>query len=274
MIIGYGSDFHTEIKGQSPLELHQDVDVLILAGDIGSGIDGLQFALDHLKARCKHLIYVLGNHEHYQFLYEAVVKANKDLATTVPNVHVLERDTVIIDGITFIGATLWTDFELPPHSQQINMAVGTQSLFDYRCVWVTEGNAPGIITAEWMLNQNQLSKQYIFDELEKHGRENCIVITHHGPAMASVHPKYITSNINASFNSPWDELVAEKGPRIWVHGHVHDPFDYTLGQTRVLVNPRGYPNERGDEYEFGIVDVSLVAHKVASCSVNETKQED
>lgn len=273
MIVAYGSDFHVEVSGQKPITLDQEVDVLILAGDIGSGIDGLRFALAELKSKCKHLIYVLGNHEHYTYLYESVVKANKELAATVPNVHVLERDTVEIDGIQFIGATLWTDFELPPLTKDLNMAVGSQSLYDHRCIWVMEEDGPGIITADWMIDQNQQSKKYIFDQLAEHGRENSVVITHHGPAEASVHPKYIGSNINASFNSPWDELIRTEGPRMWFHGHVHDPFDYVLGETRVMVNPRGYPNERKTPFKFEIVGVSLIEQESELRSINETNTE-
>src|SRR5688572_7280254 len=77
-----------------------------------------------------------------------------------------------------------------------------------------------------------------------------VVVTHHAPSARSIHPKYVSAGpINHAFASDLDYLVEGSGAAIWVHGHVHDPFSYMIGNTRVLCNPRGYPSEAGNGFD-------------------------
>jgi len=70
-----------------------------------------------------------------------------------------------------------------------------------------------------------------------------VVVTHHAPAAASIAPRFVGKPLNAAFASRLDDLIENGRPSLWVHGHTHSSFDYRLGQTRVLCNPRGYPGE-------------------------------
>ncbi len=99
------SDLHTEFADFSPPGT--DADVVVLAGDIGVGVGGIEWA----ARRCPKVpvIYVPGNHE----FYDHDIGLTDELKATVPaNIHVLNNDTLELDGVRFIGSTLWTDFKL------------------------------------------------------------------------------------------------------------------------------------------------------------------
>ena len=86
------------------------------------------------------------------------------------------------------------------------------------------------------------SKEYIFDSIKFHRAEGrkTVVVTHMGPSLKSVPKRFFGNQLNGAYVSNLDEEVIATEPDIWIHGHTHDSFDYMLGETRVMVNPRGY----------------------------------
>lgn len=98
------SDVHLET---GPYEFPQglEFDILVAAGDIGP----VEQAVPWLAALGKPVVYVMGNHEHYDRAFTETVTVAKTLAAGT-QVHVLEREVVVIQGVRFLGATLWTSF--------------------------------------------------------------------------------------------------------------------------------------------------------------------
>jgi predicted phosphodiesterase len=78
---------------------------------------------------------------------------------------------------------------------------------------------------------------------------DCVVVTHHAPSLQSIHSKYKRADLvslNGAFVSDYDQLITDEltKVKVWCHGHTHDAFDYSVGATRVVCNPVGYPSER------------------------------
>ncbi len=208
----------------------EETDVIVLAGDI-TNFPG-RFALHHELTRVeKPIIYVPGNHEYYGTSdVRLVVPELKELYRGT-NVHVLDRDAVTIGDVTFIGATLWSDLSNP-----LNARVVYNYLNDFR----VHG-----LTLDWYQNQHVESRTYIQKALKVfygNGKKR-VVVTHHGCHPGSTHPRYEGHPANAGFITDLSEIILAEQPELWIHGHVHDPFDYMVEDTRIIVNPKGYPGE-------------------------------
>lgn len=229
------SDLHLEFAA---FDLRiQDADVLILAGDTDLGSRGIAWVMANV--RDIPVLYVLGNHEYYGHSLPKLVTELRE-ATQGSNISILENDKVIIDDVEFLGCTLWTDFRLFGEDPKIAGIAVQQAMMDYRKIRVSPGYSKlrSIDTA--MLNAKSVSwmKQQGTATAKKR-----VVITHHAPSRRSVPDRFQNDSISAGYASNLDELVVNSGAKLWIHGHIHDPVDYLLGDTRVISNPRGYPGE-------------------------------
>lgn len=234
------SDLHIEFE---PFELPAtDADVIVLAGDINVGAAGLEWALATIKTT--PVIYVLGNHEYYRYAFPDLCKLLKNKAHGT-HVHVLENDSVVIHGIRFLGCTLWTDFMLNGNPALARFDA-ERTLADYHAVRITAPYRK--LRAADTAAAHQCSRAWLEQELTNSDLPT-VVVTHHAPATGSIAEQYKTSMLNPAFISNLDNLVAASGARCWIHGHTHSHFDYTLGDTRVVCNPRGYPNEPGMQFD-------------------------
>jgi predicted phosphodiesterase len=227
------SDIHIEFSNYIlPI---QEADVLVLAGDIGKGIAGVAYAAQY-KKHYRHVVYVAGNHEFYG---HHLSKTSMEIAAYAKECGVifLDNNTVDIDGVCFVGSTLWTDFRLygdKPDHIAFYMNMGQMQLNDfaqirYGTFWFNPSDC-----AKMSVN----SQKYIEDRLLENQGKKRVVVTHHCPSSKSISEKYKGSHINPCFANNLDSLV-EKAD-LWIHGHTHDSFDYKLGDCRVICNPRGY----------------------------------
>ena len=184
------------------------------------------------------VIYVMGNHEHYHFNYQ---KTYGHIKENLPdNVHLLENETYTIDDIIFVGCTLWTDCN---GDDDMTMWHLKRSMNDYRCITMFNEvkHVYHKLTPERTAEDHFKSKQYI-DAVTQDLTKKYVVVTHHSPSRASTHEQYIHDTLmNGGYSSNLDEFILDR-PQIkfWTHGHVHDPFDYMIGSTRIVCNPRGY----------------------------------
>lgn len=234
MKIQLASDLHLEFFARKLpslrlVELAADADVLVLAGDIAQGTQAIELFADLPVP----VIYVAGNHEFYGRDWMRT-RAELRAAARGTNIHFLDDDELIIDGARFLGATLWTDFRLPGMLQSAAMRAVAQGLMDYRLITTSAGP----LQARETLAEHERSRTWLNDRLQTVFGGPTVVVTHHGPHPLSIHPRYAANPLNSGFVSDLTPLVEQA--TLWLHGHVHDSFDYGVGNCRVVANPAGY----------------------------------
>ena len=214
-----------------------DADVVVLAGDIDVGKEGRNWAANHFSD--KPVIYVLGNHEFYQQSLPDLTETLKR-ETDGGHIHLLENSAVEIDGYTFLGCTLWTDFQLTSDPQA---AMGTAEgiMADYSIIRFSP--ARRVLRACDTARLHQGSVTWLRTRLASCDHKRTIVVTHHAPSARSEAPYHANSPLKPAFASNLDSLVEQSGVPLWIHGHTHYNVDYMIAGTRVLTNQRGYPDE-------------------------------
>ena len=224
-----------------------DADVVICAGDVHTGAKGLEWIKTQFEGR--PVIYVLGNHEFY---HESIPSLTQQLTTAAAttNVHLLENRAVELDGWTFLGCTLWTDFELKGNAK-ISMLIARDMMNDYRIIRSSAANRTLRPTDTQEIHWKSVA--WLKQELLLHDPARAIVVTHHAPSSRSEAPFHSKSSLTPAFASNLDALVAESRVPLWLHGHTHYNADYRLGSTRVLTNQRGYPSEGCRGFKPGMV---------------------
>nr|MDP2191457.1 metallophosphoesterase [Rhodoferax sp.] len=183
------------------------------------------------------VLYLAGNHEFYGESWE---QTRKDIrqACHGTQIQFLDNDRIDIDGVRFLGCTLWTDFRQRGFTQRRSMEYVEQRLNDYRLI----STEIRILTAAQTLQDHEVSRRWLEEELAKPHEGKTVVITHHAPHPLSIAPRFIGDPLNAGFVSDLTELLFK--PDLWLHGHVHDSFDYSVGDCRVVANPAGYIKNR------------------------------
>jgi len=261
MKVGLVSDLHINVQD---IELPGG-DVLIVAGDtleighirLAENTGRNVFLADRYRrfineefAKYRHVIYICGNHEYYHGYYDTSRDALR--AELPDNVHFLENQSVELDGIHFWGATMWTDMH---KGDPLTMEFVQNGLNDFRLIkfehshqrhgyWTNKFSIYDAIT-----EQRESVKQ-LTEFLGQHQDDKVVVVTHHAPTELSVNLKYKDDyHLNGGYHNHLENLIMDN-PQIktWCHGHIHDPVDYMIGETRVIANPRGYAGyERSSE---------------------------
>ena len=247
------SDLHLRQGTLAPPD--NDGDLVILAGDIARPQEALEWA----AAIGKPVLYVPGNHEFYGGSIDGTIAALRDLCEGT-NVRLLDDDEVVLDGVRFLGSTLWTDFLLFGRERRdVAMQQGQRFLRDFSRIRAAEG-ADTLFTPADAAARFRTHRRFLEAKLDTPHAGRTVVITHHAPSPRSIHPRFQDSLLNACFISDAEALLDGARASLWVHGHTHDSFDYTVNGTRVVCNPRGYAkngvNENaGFDPDF-IVDVA------------------
>ncbi len=242
------SDLHLEFEPFTVPAV--EADAVILAGDISTGRNGFKWALQSFPGR--PVIYVLGNHEFYGQKLQSLIGELREMARGT-NVHLLENEAFMLGEVTFLGATLWTDFALNGN-RVVSEVVAQTGMNDYRQIR-TLPNFKRLMPFDTRQLHAQ-SRKWLEDQLLALKGRKVVVVTHHAPSPDSIPPAFEGNAFNPCFASDMRQYITETGAKLWVHGHLHSPSDYVLGNTRVLANPRGYPTEsrRGFEPEL-VVEV-------------------
>ena len=228
------SDLHLSL-GAMPIPSN-DADVVILAGDIARPKAAASWASSFTKP----VLYVLGNHEFYGSTIVGAVDELKRLCAGT-GIRVLDNDEAIIDGVRFLGTTLWTDFLLFGEGEKrlegIREAVS--SMYDFSKIRAGKGGEDRFTPAH-SAALFEGNARWLEGKLAEPYAGPTVVITHHAPSPKSIHPRFADSLLNACFVSDAERLIDGRLARLWIHGHTHDSFDYVVNGTRVVCNPRGY----------------------------------
>ncbi len=226
------SDLHLSLGA---LDIPQnDADAVILAGDIARPREAVAWASGFTKP----VLYVPGNHEFYGGSIAGATDELKRLCAGT-GIRVLDNDVAIIDGVRFLGTTLWTDFMLFGEGEQRAAAI-QQALSFMRDFSRIRADATTLFTPDASAALFKIQAEWLERKLSEPHAGPTVVITHHAPSRMSIHPRFAGSLLNACFVSAAEHLIGAGRARLWIHGHTHDSFDYRLNGTRVLCNPRGY----------------------------------
>lgn len=220
-------------------------DVIVLAGDISTGTQAIPWARKTFPG--KRIIYIAGNHEFYKHHWTKLLPKLRDLAAGY-GVHFLENDTITIDGVRFLGCTLWTDFLLFGEDKKDEaIRDSTISMDDFRQIKadvINQKTTQSRLSADHTIERHKTSLAWLHAELAAGDPDSTVVITHHYPSKRSTAPKWSNDLVSAIFGSnlPTEVLL---GARLWIHGHTHESCNYRIGDSkrsvRVVCNPRGYP---------------------------------
>tara|TARA_Y100000589_G_scaffold331975_1_gene388342 strand:+ start:2443 stop:3210 length:768 start_codon:yes stop_codon:yes gene_type:complete len=238
MLLRYLSDVHLEYRKPSDGLLHLPAlstdceSVLILAGDIGSGVSIIDW-MRELSPRFRHILFVTGNHDYWDSDKLELDQQLYKLCSSIPNVDFLNSNAREIGGVEFIGGTLWADFD-KENNNTISQA--HEIIPDFRRIKIKGHD----ITPNDMIDEHKGCRDFIFSALKNSQCSKKVVITHYLPSFRSIDPKFYESPLNGYFASSLDQLIEVHQPQLWFHGHTHASCDYNIGSTRVLCNPFGY----------------------------------
>lgn len=237
------SDLHLEFGDFTPPETGYDA--VVLAGDVHvkrkkrrkgpAQYPALAWIDRHFTARGIPVVYVPGNHECYGGHFTETPEALREHAPA--GCHVLNKAAVVLGGVRFLGATLWTDFNLYSN-QPLGMWDAGRNMSDYLVV----RSGPRYsrrLTPEHVLEEHNRSRTWLESQLALPFEGPTVVVTHHAPSELSVAEAYRNDPLNVAYASRLEQLFGEHAP-LWVHGHTHFSFDYAVCGTRVVCNPRGY----------------------------------
>lgn len=262
------SDLHLEFSDCYDIKNEHNADVLILGGDImiaedlhdhpyvpsiyeygsfaelGRKQKRVQTFRDFLKRMSNlfpHVIYVAGNHEFYHGKWVKGIQYLRDECAQFPNVHFLERDSVKIMDVTFVGGTLWTDMN--KHDPLTLHAVGDM-MNDFRIIKNDEKGYTSLKPADTVVRHRQ-TLEYIKTVIAEKSDEKFVVVGHHSPSFLSAHEMYKHDTLmNGAYHSDLSEFILDHPQiKLWTHGHTHHCFDYMIGETRIVCNPRGYQSD-------------------------------
>lgn len=248
MKIAYCSDLHLEFGGPIP-NLIADADVLILAGDICEAkklhqfTDLLHQVSDHYKA----VVMVAGNHEAYRGEFAKSKTIIRALVEPSGNIHFLDKETITIDGVVFGGCTLWS--YISPTQEWF----AARGMNDYHLI--TKKHSTGyrkLRPSDTVLDHSQ-------SVIWLRNTPNIdVMVTHHAPSLQSIAPQYLSHDLNCCYATDLEYLMA--GKQLWIHGHMHNKFDYIVDGCRVLCNPRGYHGHEAIAQTFSIQVVEIKKH--------------
>lgn len=259
------SDLHLEF---SYIDIpNNGADVLVLSGDIlvalylkkpVSTVEGIPEESNKVKFRkflstvstnFKHVVYVAGNHEFYNGAWYNTIDVLKNECSNYPNIHYLENESIEIDGVTFVGSTLWTDLN---KKDPITTTVISSLLNDYRVIrndrYGYRRINPSDVTARF-----DASLQYITDTVNANPSGKFVIVGHHAPSFQSIHPQYADNlHMSGAYSSSLDEFILDHPQiQLWTCGHNHYAHQYYIGSTLVVCNPRGYDSTDKHGFHYG-----------------------
>ena len=290
MKIAICSDVHLEF-GALVLE-NPGVDVLILSGDICVSKDLMDHDANGIVSFGKsqryheffqncsekfpHVLYVAGNHEHYHGDFKDTIPDLKKYLGYLPNLHILDKEVFELDDTVFVGSTIWTDMN---KSDPLTLHQISRMMNDFRII----DNSNRVVNYKTFDDPENPDKPTFRtrvarfspeDAVEEHVKcldyirhvydntppwKQVVVVGHHTPSHTSCHPRYKNDReMNGGYHSDLSEFILDRpGIKLWTHGHTHEVFDYMIGSTRVVCNPRGYIGHEqiADEFKLKVVEL-------------------
>jgi predicted phosphodiesterase len=253
MRLWIGSDYHLEATRGWDLpfpHVRPDFDVMVVAGDLITRMErGVKWLLQRVTDR--PVIYVAGNHEFYGADIDRTIEKAR-IAALGTNVHVLQNDSVTIDGTVFLGATGWTDFNLFGDQDRAMHVIG-DLMNDYKKIRFR--NYELRLRPGHTLARHNETHAFLQQELSRPKILPRVVVTHMGFHAEAARRGSEHDLISAAYTSR-DPI---EGADLWIYGHTHERRDFRVGATRVVSNAKGYgPWRAGETWENPHFDPNLI----------------
>ena len=239
------SDLHLEFKENNFRFFDAGADVIVLAGDIGNWKNSLKL-INTLFPQDRDIVYVAGNHEFYGSSFDEGYSFLENESKKYTNIHFLENDVFEKEDIVFLGATLWTDFNLFNNYHSIMNKIKSR-IRDFSVIKTLDGDR---ITTETIRQRFYSSLKFFKETIKKHKGKKIVVITHHLPSRKALSPysfKRTTLGYDptpSAFASNLDNFIeAHPGITVWIHGHSHYNYPENrvkIGNTILTCNQLGY----------------------------------
>ena len=245
MKFGLISDLHLDFS-EAPESMYDwRGDVLLIAGDTSEDkfrTRYLESVYDKFSKMAPVVVEVSGNHDYYSSYLDQADENTKSFLEQWPNIHFLQDSALTHLPVDIFGSTFWTDFGEDP----LAIMTANQVMNDYRQIRSKKLGYRRIQPLDTLKICRQSKKSLLEFLGSREKSKPLVVVTHHAPSILSVHPNYAHEKyLNLAYYSDQSNLILDHPEiKFWCHGHTHYYFDYELGETRVLCNPRGYPNER------------------------------
>lgn len=252
------SDLHLEVHPHWTPEPAPGADLLVLAGDVGSYQYGsllpdADFGLARfspLRAWPVPVLYVPGNHEYDALDFDATHARLRDTCARL-GIAWLERETLVLNGVRFVGTTLWTDFDaLARQARPALQLKAREKAFRAANFYLqrTGGSRHGQPLLAPQVRELALECQaWLGNALATPHPGPTVVVTHFAPSLYSADPRYGAVPGTAGFCNGLDDLLHQAD--LWLHGHLHCPSDYVRHGCRVVANPLGYA-DKGEQALF------------------------
>lgn len=266
MKIQFASDLHLEHR--DPAATREavsvtDADLIVLAGDIAEGLDGIRLAASLAAERAVPAVYVLGNHEYYHHRFPNLAERCRQMAARLRDsdqgeVHVLERGQLTISDVRLLGATLWTDYRLGTdggaEAVAHNRRIAAGILADHRFI-AADG---GLFTPEDAATAHEADRHWLDETLARPWAGKTVVVTHHAPLPHLAHPAFPANGLASAFASDLEALIRRHEIDLWISGHTHANADLHLHGTRFVANQPGYPKETPASIRGAVFDAGKV----------------
>jgi Icc-related predicted phosphoesterase len=265
------SDLHLEFEDVN-IKNESGADVLILSGDIlvaddlrnqpadlawsdfpdeghGRAKRAMRYRdfFQRVSFQFPHVIYVMGNHEHYHGKFDKSAGIIRETIgyLNIHNIHLLDREAKEIDGVHFIGGTMWTDCN---KGDPMTLYHLEHCMTDFRVIRIAGENFRKFLPSRTVMEFTKTRDYFksVIGNLPKDAK--IVVVSHHAPSSLSIHEIYKRDTLmNGGYSSDLSEFILDCPQiKLWTHGHMHNNFDYMIGDTRVVCNPKGYPGENND----------------------------
>jgi Icc-related predicted phosphoesterase len=254
------SDIHLRIQEAAgllrPFAI-PEADVAVVAGDICDGVTGSLRWMGSVVRPHMRVVAVLGNHEFFGY---DLTGARRDAAQMAGDlgIDLLDDTAREIDGVRFVGGTLWTDFKLfkdiggpAEFDERACMYEAKRSFADYDEIWATEASDRRIartLSPRDTVALHERTAAFLDQARQSAFSGSTVAVTHHAPYPRSVHQVFLDKATSAAYASDMGGLIEAWQPQMWVHGHTHMSFDYMVGETRIVCNPRGYAERENPSF--------------------------
>lgn len=244
--IALGSDLHLGTRDSArrrrALAFSEEADVIVLAGDLGVGMHAASIVWEVAESfPSAQIVWVAGNHEFYGHHIDQQIQRYRDACEGDDRIHFLENDSVEIQGCTFLGSTLWTDFSILGEPE-LAMSEAGRMINDFVCI---EMGAGALITPSYIANKFKTSYAYLDENLANSDPDRTIVVSHFPPGLETRNPNFGLGPLTAYFQANVEYLLECYQPALWIYGHNHYSRDFIKGRTRVVSSQLGYPSEDG-----------------------------